>query len=89
MRQSPDMVWADHPSPCLAVWAAASTPRLLTWALTWSARSRRTFLRTTPATLPSLLVRLLLNSLSWTCVGHVGYQPAGHKAMQLVKTVCC
>ena len=60
MRPSPGMVWVDHPSLCLAAWAVASTPRLLTWALTWSARLRRTFLRMTPVTLPLLLVRLLL-----------------------------
>src|SRR5207237_579829 len=38
---------------CSLSWAAASTPRLLTWALTWSARSKRASLRTIRATPPS------------------------------------
>ena len=56
MRPLLAMAWVAPPLPSSGVWAAASTPRLLTWVLTWWARWRRTSLRTTPATLPPLQV---------------------------------
>ena len=80
MRLLLGMVWVDHPSPCLAAWAVASTPRLLTWALTWSARSRRTFLRTTHATLLSLLVRLLLQMFRLGMRQTCGISTSFHKS---------
>ena len=59
MRPLLAMASAAPPLPSSDVWVAASTPRLLTWVLTWWARWRRTFLRMTPATLPPLQVGIM------------------------------